>query len=139
MAQLDLGCNHVTVLPASLADLIAYDKLPPHRSGEWSERWVSRVDEPNLDWKEWNISKPDHSEVLARLAHSDPFDKQAGKFTIASTDVDYLADGVLDSFNERDEATKFRLADALETFKTAEDKLLAYIDDLRAGLTKTAS
>ena len=133
MAQLDLGCDHVTVLPASLEDLVSHDRLPPHLAGEWSERWKSRLDKPNLDWEEWNIPKPDKSEVLARLATSDPMGKHAeAGFVLASTNVDHLADGVLDGLNDKDEATKFRLADALETFKSAEDQLLKFIDDIRA-------
>lgn len=132
MAQLELGCDNVTVLPASIADLIASHKMPAHAAGEWSRRWNTQLDRADLEWSDWPASSNDKAARLAKLAAADPFTGTADEnFKIASTDIDYLAPGVLDDFNEKDEVTKFRLADAIDTFKRGEDKLLDFIRDVQ--------
>ena len=139
MAQSELGCAHVTVLPASLKDLLALTSMPEYSKGENEQRISSRLDEPNLALKNSTIpAETDVSSRLARLLERDPLGVKADAgndtplFTMASTEVDYLADGVLDSYNEADEATKFRLADAIETFKKAEEELFDFISNLQA-------
>jgi transaldolase len=41
---------------------------------------------------------------------------------MASTDVDYLADGVLDGYIEKDEVARLRLKDALDMFCEVEER-----------------
>lgn len=136
MAQAALGCDHVTVLPASIKDLLSTSKLPPHRANdEWgAARIYTQIDQPNLVWENWSVpdKSPAAAERLAALATADPLGGKMQKdFKIASTETDYLADGVLDEASEKDEATKFRLADAIETFKLAEDELFEFLAKLQ--------
>lgn len=133
MAQLELGCDSVTVLPASIADLLACHEIPSHTPGEWSRRWKTQVHQADLVWDKWPASSPDKAARLAALMKSDPLAGSGNKeFLLASTEVDYLAEGVLDELNENDETTKFRVADAIDTFKRGEDKLLDFIRSVQA-------
>jgi hypothetical protein len=135
MAQLDLGCDAVTVLPASIKDLLAHTTLPPYTVNERENRISSRsrIDQSHSVYSQWNTPKTEEMKaVMLDLAKSDPMSKiPQADFQLASTDVDYLEDGVLDEYNEKDEATKFMLKDAIDTFKKAEDAMVQYIADMQ--------
>lgn len=66
------------------------------------------------------------------MAKADPLSALMEKdWKMASTDVDYLEDGVLDKYNEEDEVTKVRLRDALELFKGGEEESRVEIERLQ--------
>lgn len=138
MTARELGCDHVTVLPASIRDLLANSRLPPHQPDEHTKRFRSSVDEPNLVLAEWSPPDLDVTpKLLAQLAKADPMgSKMQADFKMASTDIDYLTDGLLDECNEKDEETRWRLEDALAVFKKAEDELFEFIAKVQAGVSQ---
>jgi transaldolase len=135
MAAYELGCDHVTVLPASIKDLLSHTQMPSYRTGERDNR-ISDLDKPNLAYSDWIIPEPTASaRRLAQLAKVDPLGpKMQADLKFASTHIDYLADGVLDEIIAQDEVTRFRLDDAVAAFKAAEEKLFAHIANVRTSL-----
>lgn len=134
MAQRELGCDHVTILPASLHDLLSTSRMPPYQPDEHSKRFFN---DPNLVFSDWKTPDLGEStERLAKLASADPYGgKMQADFKMASTDVDYLADGVLDECNRKDEVTRWRLEDAIATFKKAEDELFEWIAEVQGEVS----
>jgi len=133
MAQLELGCDNVTVLPGTLADLVACSEVPDFASGEWARRWATQLDQKDLKWSPWEPSPKDKEQRLEKLKNTDPLiGAKEGELELASTETDWLEGDVLDKYCESDKATKFRLGDALSVFKLAEDKLKEFVVALQA-------
>jgi transaldolase len=137
MSCIELECDHVTVLTPPLLDLLSTSKLPPHVPNENVDRISSRVSASDVDTPHGVYADSDTPSSESRVAKhllSDPFaNDPKEEFVAASTDVDYLADGVLDKYNEEDKITKFRLEDAITTFRNAEKRLFEYIEEVRGG------
>lgn len=134
MAMPELGVEHVTLLVGPMEDLCSTSRLPEYRKGgEWQVRVRSELDKPNVKWATWSAPEPSVSKKrMAEMAKSDPYsDLMQKDWKMASTDVDYLADGVLDKYNEEDEVTKVRLRDALELFKGGEAESKVEIERLQ--------
>ncbi|AAW41950.1 transaldolase, putative [Cryptococcus deneoformans JEC21] len=134
MAMPELGVEHVTLLVGPMEDLCSTSRLPEYRKGgEWQVRVRSELDKPNVKWATWSAPEPSASKKrMAEMAKSDPYsDLMQKHWKMASTDVDYLADGVLDKYNEEDEVTKVRLRDALELFKGGEAESKVEIERLQ--------
>ncbi|GFZ45842.1 hypothetical protein JCM24511_03574 [Saitozyma sp. JCM 24511] len=134
MGMVELGADHATILVGCMDDLLSTSRLPTYtKKGEWQTRLRSRLDEPNVKWADWAAPAPTVSqERMAAMAKADPLGKKMNKdFEMASTDTDYLADGVLDKANEEDEVTRLRLHDALELFKGGEEESRVEIERLK--------
>jgi hypothetical protein len=132
MAQAWLGPDHVTVLPGSLQDLLAFNELPSYSKNERGERLSTKASK-KLSTTAWNGPSNDElaSHLSSILSKEDPL---SNKKASSMTDLrvpDYLADGVLDACIEADETARFRLRDAIDTFKRAEDEVFAYIAKLQ--------
>lgn len=118
--MIELGADQVTIQAGCLEDLISTSRLPAYKKGEWQKRLRTKLDDPYIEWSSWT-PPPGSDKRMAEMAMSDPMGKVMQKdFKMASTDVDYLEDGVLDDYNEKDEITRVRLRDALEVFLKAE-------------------
>ena len=119
-AQHELGCDHVTVMPASIMDLLAFTQLPPYREGERD----ARISNPDL---------PTQTPILEEVAQDDPL-KFIPQSEAPSSHPDYLQGGELDAAIDADPVAKARLAQAMAFFVEAEEKALAFIEQLRATL-----
>lgn len=134
MALPELGADHATILVGCMEDLCSTSRLPEYRKGgEWQVRIRSELDKPNVKWATWSAPEPSVSKKrMAEMAKADPLSALMEKdWKMASTDVDYLEDGVLDKYNEEDEVTKVRLRDALELFKGGEEESRVEIERLQ--------
>ncbi|WVQ78620.1 hypothetical protein IAT38_000706 [Cryptococcus sp. DSM 104549] len=135
MAMVELGAEHATILSGCMEDLVSTDRLPVYRKGgEWQVRIRSELDKPDLKWAAWSAPEPTASKArMGEMAKADPLSKLMEKdWKMASTDVDYLADGVLDKYNEEDEVTRTRLNDALVLFQGGEKESKEEIERLQA-------
>lgn len=120
MAAGELGCHSATISHQVLTDL---SKLP-----------YDSAKQPGED-----VPKPSHpyrdaaptSTRLRKLAHIDPLAGPDWDGKLASTDIDYLANGgaELDKANEKDPTTKKRLREALALFVAAEKRSQAKIEE----------
>ncbi|WVO20966.1 uncharacterized protein IAS62_002267 [Cryptococcus decagattii] len=134
MAMPELGADHATILVGCMEDLCSTSRLPEYRKGgEWQVRVRSELDKPNVKWATWSAPEPSVSKKrMVEMAKADPLSTLMEKdWKMASTDVDYLADGVLDKYNEEDKVTKVRLRDALELFKGGEEESRVEIERLQ--------
>ncbi|WVR05421.1 hypothetical protein IAU60_002436 [Kwoniella sp. DSM 27419] len=134
MAMAELGANSNTILADPMADLCSTSRLPVYKKGaEHQVRYKTILDKPDLSWADWTQHTPaDQKTRMDEIAKTDPFDKLFSKdWKMASTDVDYLAEGVLDKYNEEDEVTRLRLNDALNLFIGAENESRQEIERLR--------
>ncbi|WWD16179.1 hypothetical protein CI109_100604 [Kwoniella shandongensis] len=134
MAHVELGADHITILSPIMEDLISTSRLPEYRKGgEWNVRIRSELDKPDLKWASWSPIEPAVSKTrMQELSKADPLSKIMQKdWKIASTDIDYLADGVLDKYNEEDEITRNRLRDALVLFQGGEKESREEIEKLQ--------
>lgn len=126
LAMVELGADQNTILIGPLTDLLSTTKLPEYKkNSEWNKRVTKDdIDQPNLQWADWKLPEPSVSKTrMAELVKADPLDKTMTKdWKMASPDVDYLADGVLDEYNEKDEVTRLRLKDAIDLFHGFEEQ-----------------
>ncbi|WVQ77665.1 hypothetical protein IAR50_007354 [Cryptococcus sp. DSM 104548] len=132
MAMVELGADHATILSGCMADLLSTSRLPVYtKGGEWQVRLSA--DSPNTEWANWTPPEPAASKKrMAEMAKADPLGGLMQKdWKMASTDVDYLADGVLDKYNEEDEVTRTRLRDALVLFQGGEKESKEEIERLQ--------
>ena len=131
----ELGADQNTILIGPLTDLLATSQLPVYSKGEeWQKRMKDTLDNPNVQWADWNAPEPNASKKrMAELAKIDPLSKEMQKdFKMASTDIDYLAEGVLDKCNDEDEVTRIRLKDAIDLFHGAEEDSRKEIQRIQA-------
>lgn len=135
----ELGADHVTILAGPLEDMLHATQLPPPTKGkQWQQRLKDMASqEPNLTWSNWDAPEPSVSKSrMGKLVGCDPLDKVMNKdWEMASTDIDYLKDNVLDECNEKDEVTRMRLKDALDVFIKAEEESRVEIERLRKELS----
>ncbi|WRT67419.1 uncharacterized protein IL334_004390 [Kwoniella shivajii] len=134
MAMLELGADSNTILSDQMADLCSTSRLPVYKKGaEHQVRFRSLLDKPDSYWTAWQKTEPATSlPRMQELSHADPLSKVMSKdWKIASTDVDYLAEGVLDKYNEEDEITRIRLKDALDLFYNGEEDSRKEIERLQ--------
>lgn len=138
MAMPELGADHITVGLPVLTDLASYKALPAHEKGNWKKalKDFPGITEPHFQWKDWNPPRPEErGKRMEEIAKCDPLSKVMQKDQkLASTDVDYLEDGVLDKLNEEDEVTRLRLAEGLKRFSLMEAESKKYIEELQAKL-----
>jgi len=135
MAMAELGADQNTILIGPLTDLMTTTRLPVYKKGgEWQKRAKELIDEPHTQWAAWDAPAPEVSaKRMAELSHADPLSKVMQKdFKLASLDEDYLADGVLDRYNQEDEVTRNRLGDAILLFHNAEEDSRKEIQRLQA-------
>ncbi|CAN8104137.1 unnamed protein product [Discula destructiva] len=130
MAAGEWGCHSATLSPKMLDELAKLD----YDGG--AQPVAGGVPKPAPDVEFYQV-KGSLSDRLRELATTDPLAAAAewdGK--LASTEVDYLADGgkELDSVIEEDNITKTRLAASLEMFKDAEIKSRAKIEAILSTL-----
>lgn len=127
MAAAALGADHVTIGKALLEDLAFSDRLPKYRKGFWKVPVSKQVDTPGFAWEDWTPPVP--NETADRIA------KALSKEKVTySLDEDYLADGVLDKYNEEDELTRGKLEEGLTRFAFWENETKKYIEELQAKL-----
>lgn len=119
LAQLELGCDHVTVLPGPLDDLLAASQIHPYAKGGWGRRTRSIIDQPHLILSDWKASKPTPRTNGDTNAHSNGGER------------DLLEGTVLDGLNKADPLTADLLPDALNMFTAAEEELLVYIKGMQ--------
>lgn len=128
MAAAEWGCHSATLSPKMLDELakLVYDgsKQP----GEGHPKPAPGV--------EFYAAAGATPERLRALISADPLAAADWDGTLASTEVDYLANGgkQLDSAIEKDPITKTRLAASLEMFKDAEIKSRAKIEAILSTL-----
>lgn len=115
LASTDLGADHITIGAPILTDLASSATLPPYKKGLWKVPFDQQGDREK--WAKWTPGKPSDERMQALLA-SDPVSGADWKPTDVS--VDYTAPGVLDAYNEKDEATRTRLHAALSRFSEQE-------------------
>lgn len=123
MAAGEMGCHSATISHTVLEKL---SKLPYDASKQPGE----------------GLPKPIHAyknanplpERLKKLLSIDPLAGPNWDGKLASTDVDYLANGgaEIDKANEADKATKTRLADALTLFIGGEERSKAKVEAMLA-------
>jgi hypothetical protein len=137
MSQAWLGADHVTVLPASLQDLLAFNEMPEYTANERGNRLRAKVDRTSPTHSPWNApSRGELTNHLFRLlSQDDPLCNKQASTPAVPLDRNYLADGVLDACIGADEAAAFRLKDAIDTFKRAEDEVFAYLAAIQASLS----
>ncbi|WVQ69764.1 hypothetical protein V866_008021 [Kwoniella sp. B9012] len=135
MAMLELGADSNTILADQMEDLCSTSKLPKYKKGaEHQVRFKNQLNNTEIYWEAWNKVEPAASkDRLKELATKDPLSKVMQKdWKIASTDINYLEDGVLDKYNKEDEITAIRLKDALELFYNGEENSRKEIERLQA-------
>ena len=112
----ELGAHHATISQQVLEELTKSN----------ADLSAPRPAHPDLD------APP--SERMLKLTKADPLVMSEKDFKMASTDIDYLADGgkELDKANDADPITKARLHDALELFKGGEMRSKAIVEEVLA-------
>ena len=135
----ELGADHVTVGIPILTDLKSYHALPAHHKGHHHTafRDLPGIGEPHFMWEDWTPPQPNGAAKtrVKAFANSDPLSEAMCKDKrAASVDVDYLAEGELDRYNEEDEVTRLWLAAALKMFSAKEDESQALIQGLQKEL-----
>lgn len=121
-AQVKLGADHVTVMPPSISDLLAHTELPAYRKGERDHRISSSAD------------LPPQTSTTEEISSDDPLKFIPDDGTVEWPYPDYLNSNTLDKAIEADPIAKGRLANALKFFEDAEDKVIEFIDEIRATL-----
>ncbi|KAG7418268.1 hypothetical protein ACKAV7_002927 [Fusarium commune] len=125
MAAGEMGCHSATISHTVLEKL---SKLPYDASKQPGEG----LPKPLHAYKNANPLP----ERLKKLLSIDPLAGPNWDGKLASTDVDYLANGgaEIDKANEADKATKTRLADALTLFIGGEERSKAKVEAMLAKL-----
>jgi transaldolase len=120
MAAGEMGCHYATIMSGVLAQL---SKLPYDGSKQPGEG-VPKPMHPYLN------SGPTPTR-LSKLSKTDPLAPADWDGTLASTDIDYLANNgaELEKAIEADPVTKTRLYEALEVFKDVELRSKAAIEE----------
>ncbi|KAL1406154.1 hypothetical protein Q8F55_007838 [Vanrija albida] len=128
LASTDLGADHITIGAPILTDLASSATLPPYARGMWKVPFADRGDRES--WAAWAPGKPSDARMQALLG-SDPVSGEG--WAPADEQLDYTAAGVLDGFNERDEATRTRLEAALARFSDQETESRKFLQGLMAA------
>lgn len=133
LACADLGADHVTVGTPILTDLMEYSTIPEYRPGMWHVPFKVQAEDKEREWHVWAPGKPSDARMQALLKVDPASSVPADKWTMASTDVDYTAPGVVDQYNEADPATRDRLAMALKFFNGKETESKEFLEGLQAA------
>ncbi|GFZ48393.1 hypothetical protein JCM24511_06141 [Saitozyma sp. JCM 24511] len=136
LSMVELGADNITLNKLVLADLNAGPGVAKYHTGQWKVPVSELVRQPHFVWEDWIVPEASVSvERMAKVAKTDPLSKFSDEdwFT-ASTEVNYLAPGVLDRFNGEDEVTRVRLDTVLARFSTHETESKKYIEDIQAEL-----
>lgn len=132
MAAAEWGCHSATLSPKMLDELakLEFDGAAKQPAGEEGMRPKPA---PGVEYYAAAGPTP---ERLKGLVAMDPLAAAGWDGKLASTDVDYLADGgrALDEAIEKDPVTKTRLAASLDMFKDAEIKSRAKIEAILSTL-----
>lgn len=125
MAAAEFGCHSATVGPKILDELARLTYDGSTQPGEGAPKPA-----PGVEHYQASSGRPAPARLQRLLEAEDP---DAG---LASTEVDYLADGgaALHKTFERDEVTRTQLAAALDMFTEAENKSKAKIEAVLASL-----
>lgn len=133
MAMPALGADHITVGAPPLTDLVACSAMPRYQPGRWHQ---AIKDTPGVQFEDqpWQAPGQEAADCRAKvLGGGDP--AAGGKAYDADIETgDYLAEGVLDEANEKDEVTRVRLEEALKRFSQVEDESKRFIQALQASL-----
>lgn len=127
LAMPALGADHVTVGPTLLEDLTSSDRLPRFHKGLWKVPTTKQMDAPGFAWEDWIPPLPSRT-----ADHTARVTSELSECQLYSSNVDYLADGVLDKLNNDDEITRDLLQDALAQFISWESKSQRHIESLQA-------
>lgn len=132
--MVELGADNITLGKETLADLCLGPDAPKYRAGLWKVNVTEQVDQPDFEWERWEARPAQEaSKRMAAVARADSLTKNdVDDWLVASTTIDYLAPGVLDKYNEEDEATLVPLA--LQCFGVFEQESKEYIERLQARL-----
>lgn len=129
MTAVALGADHITIGRNLLEDLAFSDQIPKYQKGLWKVPVSKQVGNEGFAWEKWNPPVPDETAArIARVVAKTDADH------LYSVDEDYLADGVLDKYNDEDEMTRAKLAEGLERFDFWEKETAKYIQELQAKL-----
>jgi transaldolase len=115
MAMAEMGCQHATIAEGVLASLASLTlETAPLQGDHSTKHWGSPT------------------ERLLHLTKIDPLAGPGWDGTLASTEVDYLADNgaALDKAIEEDAVTKKAVAFALEMFQGMELQSKAAIEEI---------
>lgn len=133
MAMPELGADNITVGAPLLSDLVACPAMPRYKPGRWHQ---AIRDTPDVEFESEPWRAPGQEAAARRakvLAGGDP--AAAGKAYDADVETkDYLAEGVLDEANQKDDVTRVRLEEALKRFSQVEDESKRFIQALQASL-----
>lgn len=129
MTAAALGADHVTIGRPLLEDLAFSYQLPKYQKGLWKVPISEQAKVPGVLWETWNppIPKETSQRITKLLAAID--DSQ-----IHSLDEDYLADGVLDKYNETDGMTRSKLEEGLKRFAHWENETRKFIEEIQARI-----
>lgn len=136
LACADLGADHVTVGIPILSDIGAYSEVPNYKPGMWHVPFATQAEDKEREWSTWVPGKPSDARMQALLKGDPLSNVPAAEWKLASTDIDYTEGDVLDKLNEADDATRTRLALALERFTKAEMQSKEFLEGLQASLNQ---
>lgn len=133
MAAAEWGCHSATLSPKMLDELATLEYDGAGTGG--SKQSAASVPKP-AEGLEFYRAAPPMAERLRGLVGTDPLAEAGWNGVVASTEVDYLAEGgtALDEAVEKDAVTRTRLAASLEMFKDAEIKSRAKIEAILSTL-----
>jgi len=123
-----LGADHVTIGRALLEDLAFSGQLPKYQKGLWKVPVSAQVCKSGFAWEDWDPPAPNEtSNRIAKL-----LSVQSDTEQLYSLDEDYLADGVVDNYNDKDEMTRTKLEDGLQRFAFWENETKKHIEEIQA-------
>lgn len=128
MAAAEFGCHSAT-LPPKVIDHLAqleYDGTKQPGAG-------APKPQPEVEFYQSSFTTPARLQELARV---DPLAAKDWDGKLASTEIDYLADGgvELERAIRKDPITESRLKEGLDVFTAMENKGKALIESVLAGL-----
>lgn len=129
MTAVALGADHITIGRNLLEDLSFSDQLPKYEKGQWKIPVSQQAKRPGFSWEKWN--PPVSTETAERIAK---LLSQANGSQPHSLEEDYLADGVLDKYNQDDEMTRNKLEEGLTRFDFWEMETKKFIEEMAAQL-----
>lgn len=129
MAAAEFGCHSATLSPRIIGELarLEYDGARQPGGGGVPKP------QPDVEFYQAGWHAPGR---LQRLAGTDPLAAKDWDGKLASTEVDYLADGgeELEEAIRKDPMTESRMKEALKIFTAAEDRSRKRIEDVLAAL-----
>ncbi|KAH8896622.1 putative transaldolase [Thozetella sp. PMI_491] len=127
MTAAALGADHVTIGRPLLEDLAFSDKMPKYQKGFWKVPVSEQAKGAGIAWEDWTPPVP--NETADRIAK---VLAQTDASQLHSLDEDYLADGVVDRYNNEDEMTRTKLEEGLKRFSFWENETKKHIEEVQA-------